>query len=95
MDVGSAVATPLDNAPEHKKQRVNFEDKHVDTLEQWIDGVPVSGPHTTHARVAPSSPRTNSLREATFVYTHSTRSTALDTVPGVLRLNAVTFNHRP
>lgn len=37
MDVGSAVATPLDNAPEHKKQRVNFEDKHVDTLEQWID----------------------------------------------------------
>jgi len=37
MDVGSAVATPLDNASDAKKRRVHFSETHVDELERWID----------------------------------------------------------
>ena len=37
MDVGSAVATPLDKSSEKKKSRVRFADAHVDVVEAWID----------------------------------------------------------
>ena len=37
MDVGSAVATPLDKSSEKQKSRVRFADKHVDVVEAWID----------------------------------------------------------
>ena len=37
MDVGSAVATPLDKSSEKQKSRVRFADAHVDVVEAWID----------------------------------------------------------
>ena len=37
LDVGSAVATPLDASSDWKKTRVAFDDDHVDRLEAWID----------------------------------------------------------
>ena len=37
MDVGSAVATPLDRSSDAKKARVSFAEAHVDVLEAWID----------------------------------------------------------
>mmetsp|Transcript_44390 Transcript_44390/g.71233 ORF Transcript_44390/g.71233 Transcript_44390/m.71233 type:complete len:192 (+) Transcript_44390:216-791(+) len=37
LDVGSAVATPLDKSSESKKKRVEFDEAHVDGLEAWID----------------------------------------------------------
>ena len=37
MDVGSAVATPLEKSSDAKKRRTEFADEHVKTLEGWID----------------------------------------------------------
>ena len=37
LDVGSAVATPLDASSDWKKARTAFEEGHVDALEAWID----------------------------------------------------------
>ena len=37
MDVGSAVATPLDKSSDAKKARVAFAEAHVDVVEAWID----------------------------------------------------------
>jgi len=37
LDVGSAVATPLDKSSAGKLKRVDFADAHVDLLEAWID----------------------------------------------------------
>ena len=37
LDVGSAVATPLDKSSEWKKARTEFDEAHVDGLEAWID----------------------------------------------------------
>ena len=37
LDVGSAVATPLDKSSDWKKRRTEFDECHVDALEAWID----------------------------------------------------------
>uniref|UniRef100_A0A061RUF7 Corrinoid adenosyltransferase MMAB n=1 Tax=Tetraselmis sp. GSL018 TaxID=582737 RepID=A0A061RUF7_9CHLO len=37
LDIGSAIATPLDSSPDRKKNRVQFEESQVDKLESWID----------------------------------------------------------
>ena len=37
MDVGSVVATPLDNSTERKLQRVLFDAAATTGLESWID----------------------------------------------------------
>lgn len=37
LDVGSALATPLDSSSEEQLERVHFADEHVEKLEAWID----------------------------------------------------------
>ena len=37
LDVGSAVATPLGESSEWKRDRTSFEASHATTLEAWID----------------------------------------------------------
>ena len=44
LDVGSAVATPLDRSTDAKKKRVAFDDAHVDALEAWIDAMDLDLP---------------------------------------------------
>lgn len=39
LDIGSAVATPVSSAAEHKMSRVNFDEAHVSQLEAWIDAM--------------------------------------------------------
>lgn len=39
LDVGSAVATPLDTSSERKVSKVAFDAAHIDKVERWIDAL--------------------------------------------------------
>ena len=85
LDVGSAVATPLDKSSEWKKARTGFDEAHVDGLEAWIDEydehlpplknfiLPSGGKTAVFLHAA----RTVCRRRGPIVYTH-TRARSLD-----------------
>ena len=48
LDVGSAVATPADNASASKLKKVAFDESSIEDLEHWIDAMDESLPPLTN-----------------------------------------------
>lgn len=44
LDIGSSIATPLNESSEKRLQRASFEDHHVLLLEEWIDELDADTP---------------------------------------------------
>lgn len=48
LDVGSAVATPLDKSSSRKVERVKFDESAVEDVERWIDRMDEALPPLTN-----------------------------------------------
>ena len=58
LDVGSAVATPLDKSSSRKVERVKFDESAVEDVERWIDGMDAALPPLTNFILPSGMPRT-------------------------------------
>jgi len=47
LDLGSAIATPVDSSSQKKLERVSFDAAHVKTLEEWTDSLDAQLPPLT------------------------------------------------
>jgi len=60
LDLGSAIATPLDASSTQQLKRTHFDPRHVDVLEEWIDCIDQHLPRLTRF-ILPSGGRAASF----------------------------------